>query len=1178
MTTFTVTSLADSGSGSLRQAVLDANATAGEDEILFQSGLNGTISLTSGQMTISETVEITGNGAANSIIDAQLTSRIFEISSGAVSLSGLTLRNGQTTGNNVNYADNTNNGGAIKSLSSGTLTISGSTLSGNSTFGGGSHGGAVFSDTGAIIINESVLSGNRTTGDGAYGGGIFSRSGEVTITRSTLSGNLTEGASSDGGAIFVANGPISVKQSTLAANSTMDAFADGGAVFARNNSVVLSQSTVSGNSVQGSGARGGAVFSGYGTVTVSQSTVALNSSVQNVGGGIFSYSGSISIRNSILAGNTDSGYGPDLLPSLNAGDTLSVSSSLIGRNNGTALTATGDINPDANGNWIGGDTVQAAVDPMLAALANNGGSTMTHALLENSPAFNAGSSLLAVDILDNDVPLTTDQRGAGFSRIQFGRPDMGAFESAALDSPDGTTSSDTFVLAYSSTSTSGNVVVTISANGGAVREIGTFPMNLPLTINGLGGSDSVRVEGTTGADTIVVSSTGLTVNGASLILTSVETMTLAGAAGSDQYKFDADAALGLWTLDESGGGTDTIDLSLTASTVALNLGLAGTQAVHPANLSLILSSAITFENAVGGDGADTMTGNERDNTLTGGLGDDTLNGGAGSDLLLGGLNNDTYVFATSTSAEADQVSENTNEGMDTISFSALSTNVALHLGSNLTQTVHTNRTLKLNSPNTFENAIGGSGADSLAGNAAGNTLTGGVGDDRLNGGAGSDLLFGGLNNDTYLFDTTAVVEADQVTENTNEGTDTISFAALTTNVVLHLGSNAIQNVHANRTLKLNSPHTFENSIGGSGVDSLAGTGGNNTVAGGPGDDTLNGGAGNDLLLGGLNNDRYQFASASVAEADQVTENTNEGTDTISFAALTTNVVLHLGSNQTQAVHTNRTLKLNSPNTFENSIGGSGADSLAGNAAGNTLTGGAGDDRLNGSAGSDLLFGGLNNDTYLFDATAIAEGDQVTENANEGVDTISFATQSNAVVLSLSLTTVQTVHSNRTLKLNSASTFENAIGGAGSDTLIGNALDNRLTGGNGDNILVGLDGTDILEAGSGRDFLIGGLGLDTLNGGSNDDILIAGRTTSDSSISNLNTLRTEWISGNAYATRIGNLRAGVGSPVVSLKSTINVLNDAGEDDSLTGGTGTDWYFRAVDDVITDLFAGEIIDVL
>jgi Ca2+-binding RTX toxin-like protein len=145
-------------------------------------------------------------------------------------------------------------------------------------------------------------------------------------------------------------------------------------------------------------------------------------------------------------------------------------------------------------------------------------------------------------------------------------------------------------------------------------------------------------------------------------------------------------------------------------------------------------------------------------------------------------------------------------------------------------------------------------------------------------------------------------------------------------------------------------------------------------------------------------------------------------------------------------------------------------------------------------------------------------------------------------------------------------------------LIGNVLSNRLTGGNGDNILVGMEADDILEAGTGRDILIGGLGLDTLNAGTGDDILIAGTTTSDTNLTNLNTLRTQWISGNTYAVRVANLRAGVGSPLVSLKAKTNVLNDAGEDDSLTGGGNSDWYFRAVDDAITDLFAGELIDVL
>jgi Ca2+-binding RTX toxin-like protein len=379
-------------------------------------------------------------------------------------------------------------------------------------------------------------------------------------------------------------------------------------------------------------------------------------------------------------------------------------------------------------------------------------------------------------------------------------------------------------------------------------------------------------------------------------------------------------------------------------------------------------------------------------------------------------------------------------------------------------------------------------------------------------------------------------------------------------------------------LKLNSATVLENILGGSGADTLFGNSLSNSLSGNAGNDKLIGATGDDLLLGGADNDTYVFVPTTIAEADQVSENLNQGTDTLSFAFLTTDVVVNLGSISVQSVHASRTLKLNSAVVFENILGGSGADTLFGNTLDNTLTGNAGDDKLLGSSGSDVLFGGTNNDTYMFVATSTAEADLVTENANEGIDTLNFAFLTTDVVVNLGSTAIQPVNLNRTLKLNSLSNFENAVGGTGSDTLLGNAVANRLTGNLGDNILVGMEGGDILEAGSGRDILIGGLGLDILKGDAGDDILIAGLTTSDTSLSNLNTLRTEWISGNAYATRITNLRAGVGSPVVSLKTTINVLNDAGEDDVLFGGTGTDWFFRAVDDVITDLFAGEILDLL
>jgi Ca2+-binding RTX toxin-like protein len=294
-----------------------------------------------------------------------------------------------------------------------------------------------------------------------------------------------------------------------------------------------------------------------------------------------------------------------------------------------------------------------------------------------------------------------------------------------------------------------------------------------------------------------------------------------------------------------------------------------------------------------------------------------------------------------------------------------------------------------------------------------------------------------------------------------------------------------------------------------------------------------------------------------------------GTDTLSFSTLTTDVILSVGTTAVQTVHANRTLKLNAGSVFENIAGGSGNDTLTGNLLANTLTGNAGNDTLTGRSGDDSLVGGLGDDTYLFGAATTPEADTVTEAASAGTDTLSFSTLTTDVMLSLGTTAVQTVHANRTLKLNSASVFENSAGGSGNDTLTGNSLGN---------ILVGNAGNDTLSGGGGRDILIGGLGLDTLNGGEDEDIVIAGRTTSDALFSNLNRLLVEWVSVNSYATRISNLRAGVGAPAVSLKAKVNVLNDAGEDDSLVGGNGTDWYFRALDDVVTGLVIGEVLDIL
>ena len=291
--------------------------------------------------------------------------------------------------------------------------------------------------------------------------------------------------------------------------------------------------------------------------------------------------------------------------------------------------------------------------------------------------------------------------------------------------------------------------------------------------------------------------------------------------------------------------------------------------------------------------------------------------------------------------------------------------------------------------------------------------------------------------------------------------------------------------------------------------------------------------------------------------------------------------INLGLTAFQRLDAFRFLRIDGASAFENVIGGSGNDTIVGNALGNILNGGHGNDNLTGVTGPDTLIGGHGNDTYSFRAATSPENNIISEVGTNGVDTINFAaltSPASNVSINLGLTAFQRLDAFRFLRIDGASAFENVIGGSGNDTIVGNSLNNVLQGSGGHDILVGNSGNDQLLGGAGRDLLIGGLGRDSLDAGIDDDILIAGRTINDNVIVNLQKFRTDWISGLSYVPRVARLRAGVGSPVVSLKAKLNVLNDAGDDDSLTGGAGSDWYFRALDDAILGLASGELIDLL
>lgn len=253
-----------------------------------------------------------------------------------------------------------------------------------------------------------------------------------------------------------------------------------------------------------------------------------------------------------------------------------------------------------------------------------------------------------------------------------------------------------------------------------------------------------------------------------------------------------------------------------------------------------------------------------------------------------------------------------------------------------------------------------------------------------------------------------------------------------------------------QNLTLNGTSGVDTLNGRSGNDTLSGSGGNDTLNGNAGDDRLDGGSGVDSMKGGVGNDTYVLDSAS----DVVTENVNEGTDTVQTA-----------------ISLNKDLMVNVENltlTGTTAISGRGNaldNILTGNSAANTLTGYAGNDRLIGLGGADTMIGGLGDDTYVIDVAT----DKATENANEGTDTIESS-------VTLSLANFANVES---LKLTGTSAI-NATGSNLNNVLVGNAGNNVLTDGVGNDRLDGQGGTDTLTGGAGNDtYVLGrGYGADT----------------------------------------------------------------------------------------------------
>ncbi len=613
-------------------AVDNCTAGAGADTISFDNTLSGsTVTLGGSQLDIASDLTVDGDldddGAPDITIDAAGASRVIYIDATAatrtVTLDGLTISNGNP---NTGVA----NGAGVHcqgSIYGGNcnLTLSNSRVTGNTATSTSSVGGGVSVDTGALTVTNSTITNNTA---GRFGGGIFAGyyNGTTTITNSTISGNTAQygaglfafrdltltdstvadntasGAYGEGGGVQSGYGSIALTNSTVSGNTTAGS---GGGVRADSGSVTLTNSTVSGNT---SGGNGGGIRADYGII-LTNSTVSGNTATGN-GGGMRSVSGSITLTNSTVSGNSAGGSGGALFSfasvsftnstitannAANSGagveistaipgsnPTLSALNSIVANNTLTGSTTLSDcvspgvaVNADA-GNLVTdtsnncGLSPVSTADPMLGALADNGGATQTHLPQAGSPVLDAG---------DNTNCPATDQRGAN---RDDGACDIGSVEGTVslippsviqFDAITATVSEDGGTVVIGVTR-SGNTNTAVSVDYATADGSATTPADYTGDMNTL----NFGVGETTQTVTVTITDDADEESDETFTVT-LSNAQLVSGSGSAELGANTSTTVTITDNDAAVGGGSTTTTSTTSTSD--NDGFLGIGALHP---------------------------------------------------------------------------------------------------------------------------------------------------------------------------------------------------------------------------------------------------------------------------------------------------------------------------------------------------------------------------------------------------------------------------------------------------------------------------------------------------------------------------------------------------------------------------------------------------------------------
>ena len=549
--------------------------------------------------------------------------------------------------------------------------------------------------------------------------------------------------------------------------------------------------------------------------------------------------------------------------------------------------------------------------------------------------------------------------------------------------------------------------------------------------------------------------------------------TLSGGAGND-------------TMD-GGSDNDVADYSYLTTGTTFNMAQFGgasyqTVSVAPGDVDFVRN----IEGLIGTTGDDSILGDAKDNYLGGAAGNDTFVGGLGNDTIDGGAGSDTIDYSSRTTALSIVLN-----GANAISVAVDANEFDLLVN--------------------IENIRGGSGDDTLTGDANANVLSGGMGNDMLDGGAGA-----GADVADYSYLTTGVTF------------DLANFNTATWQTV-SIGLNDVDQVR-----------NFEGLISGSGNDSLLGDAVANYLGGGAGADTIMAGDGNDTIVGGLGNDSLDGGT---------------GLDTLDYSSRLagTNISVTLSGSNWVTVNLS-TGETDVITNIENISGGGGNDTLTGDSLTNRLSGGAGNDSLFGAAGADTLSGGLGYDTI---------------DGGTGSDVIDYSYLTVGVTLNLNnmsgvnYGTVGVGFSDFDLVRN----VEGLIAGSGDDCLYGDNAANYIDAGLGNDTIYDDGGNDTVLAGGGNDLIYANGGSDLIDGGDGIDTMTYQFRTSGVSVVLLDGVASSAYPSGLEVDTLLNIENITGSnaaadTIVGNSASNTILGLIGND-SIDGGAGNDYLDGGAD---------------